>query len=374
MPFPTLFLALTAALRLGAVTLALASLAGCGGGDPTDNPRELAQELVTSSGYPAALVACATPDSVDAAVAGRRSAGGAAVAARDLFPIGSMTKSMTATLAALLVQEGRIAWDSRAVDVLAASGARTEYANVTLADLLAHRGGVPTPQSLDELQPLQGSLAEQRALLSAWALRQAPASAPISTAEYSNAGYVLAAAMLERVPGEAWESLIVRRLLAPLGINARIGMAGSGGNDAAWGHAQGINGSWTPLPPEQLAAVLPAMLNPAGFVLVDAEGLGRYLQLHVRALAGRSGQRITTDTARRLHRPGLGGFALGWYAQPNTTGKVRSAHNGSDDLSYYAEMRLDPQARRACAVSVTGLRESAPAQVAAVLERLLGAR
>lgn len=362
-----------AALRLGVACLAVVSLAACGGGgDSVDQPRELARDLVTSSGYPAALVVCATGERIDAAAAGRRVAGGTAVAARDLFPIGSMTKSMTATLAALLVQEGRIAWDSRAVDVLAATGTRAEYANVTLADLLAHRGGVPTPQSLNELPPLQGSLAEQRALLSAWALTQAPASAPLTTADYSNAGYVVAAAMLERVAGEAWESLIVRRVLAPLGIQARIGMPGSGGGDAAWGHAAGANGAWTPLSPEE--AALPAVLNPAGFVLIDAEGLGRYLQLHVRALAGRGGELITPDTARRLHAPGLGGFALGWYAQPNTTGQVRSAHNGSDDLGYYAEMRLDPQAERACAVSVTGLRESAPAQVAAAVERALGSR
>lgn len=372
MPTTTPTLVLPAALRRGAAALALASLAACGGGDPADKPRVLAQELVAKSGYPAALVVCATTGSVDAAVAGRRVAGGAAVASRDLFPIGSITKSITATLAAVLVQEGRIAWDSRAVDVLAARDARAEYAKVTLADLLAHRGGVPTPQSLEALPPLQGSLAEQRALLSAWALTQAPASPPVTAADYSNAGYVIAAAMLERVAGEAWESLVVRRVLAPLGINARIGMPGSGGNDAVWGHAQAANSAWAALPPDELAAALPAVLNPAGFVLIDADGLGRYLQAHVRALAGRGGQLIAPDAARRLHEPGLGGFALGWYAQPNARGKVRSAHNGSDDLSYYAEMRLDPQAQRACAVSVTGLRESAPAQVATAVEQALG--
>src|SRR5450756_2248116 len=49
---------------------------------------------------------------VDVAVGGVRKAGGTdAVTSKDLFHLGSMTKAMTATMLATLVQEGKLSWD-----------------------------------------------------------------------------------------------------------------------------------------------------------------------------------------------------------------------------------------------------------------------
>jgi D-alanyl-D-alanine carboxypeptidase len=359
-------------------TLGLAAallVSACGGTD--DTTAEIARDLVARRDLPAAMSVCATTERINFGVAGKRRSDAAPLAQpRDLFPVGSLTKSMTATLAAMLVDEGRLRWDSRVLEVLpeAATGARAEYAAVTLLDLLAHRGGIVTPGSLAALPPLSGDLRAQRAQLAAWALAQPPASRPIEQVEYSNAGYVLAAAVIERAANEGWESLIQRRLFAPLAIRARIGMPGSGGADATWGHARAENGRWVALPPDDLAAELPALLNPAGFVLIDAEGLGRYLQLHLRALAGRPGQLITPAAARRMHTVVAGNFALGWYTVNSATGATRTAHNGSDDLGYLAEMRLDQRAGKACAVVATGLAPSTEDLVTAAVERGLSAK
>ena len=62
----------------------------------------------------------------------------------DRWHIGSCTKSMTAALAAMLVEEGRMRWDTTLPEMFPAlaSEMNAERRGVTLEQLLAHRGGV----------------------------------------------------------------------------------------------------------------------------------------------------------------------------------------------------------------------------------------
>src|SRR6185312_8689257 len=62
----------------------------------------------------------------------------------DRWHLGSDTKAMTATLAALAVQSGRLSWTSRIGSVLSDwTGLAPDYDQVTLEQLLMHRGGLP---------------------------------------------------------------------------------------------------------------------------------------------------------------------------------------------------------------------------------------
>lgn len=80
----------------------------------------------------------------------------------DRFHIASCTKSMTATLAAILVQEKRLDWSSRLVDVVPElrDTVRPEYRDATLEQLLAHAARMPAytqfgPKRLEELKSIQ---------------------------------------------------------------------------------------------------------------------------------------------------------------------------------------------------------------------------
>ena len=80
-------------------------------------------------------------------VAGVRTAGQPALVEHDdRFHIGSCTKAMTATVAAVLVEEGRLSWDTPLGTALRdlGRGLRPGYADVTLEKLLRHQGGVPS--------------------------------------------------------------------------------------------------------------------------------------------------------------------------------------------------------------------------------------
>ena len=67
------------------------------------------------------------------------------VTTNDVFHIGSDTKSMTATLTAMLIEEGKLRWDTTIADVFPELKGKMDkqYETVTVEQLLTHRGGVP---------------------------------------------------------------------------------------------------------------------------------------------------------------------------------------------------------------------------------------
>lgn len=81
----------------------------------------------------------------------------------DLFHIGSDTKSMTATVVAMLVEEGKLRWTSTPAEILAKHGVSAidpAWKRVTLEELLTHRAGVranPDPLALLFVRAFAGS-------------------------------------------------------------------------------------------------------------------------------------------------------------------------------------------------------------------------
>ncbi len=67
------------------------------------------------------------------------------VTTNDVFHIGSCTKSMTATLTGMLIEEGKLNWDTTIGDVFPElkGSMDKQYEKVTVEQLLTHRGGVP---------------------------------------------------------------------------------------------------------------------------------------------------------------------------------------------------------------------------------------
>jgi CubicO group peptidase (beta-lactamase class C family) len=120
---------------------------------------------------------------------------------------------MTATLAAIFVEQGSLRWEStigevfpELVDTMDA-GLR----GVTLEQLLSHTSGItdnePTYLNLlvqSYVQPGPGNLDELRYwFLQQW-ITQPLQSPPGSQYTYSNAGYLIAGAMLERAGEAMW--------------------------------------------------------------------------------------------------------------------------------------------------------------------------
>lgn len=151
------------------------------------------------------------------------------------FEIGSVTKTMTAALLALLAADGRLQLDDEAGRWLPAGPNGT----VTLRQLATHTSGLPrlAPnldlRAIDRVNPYAAFTAEH----AEQGLRQAALS-PDRPHLYSNFGYQLLGLVLERASGHSYQELLRDRLLDPLGMTCS-GTGSSGGGIRLPGHAQG---------------------------------------------------------------------------------------------------------------------------------------
>ncbi len=287
----------------------------------------------------------------------------ASVAAQDKWHWGSISKSMTATLAARLVEKGAVAWE----DTIGARLGKVApkmleaYRDATLQHLLCHRAGlaanIPIGRFADFGQN-PGNPIEDRLRWVRLALEQQPVGPKEETYVYSNNGYVVAGAMLESATGQAWESLMQREVFEPLGIA-----------DAGFGPPQGAqprghrpaSGVDRAVPAN---ADNPAALGPAGRVHMSLTDMARYLLAH----SQKRKDFLRPETYDLLHSTPYGGiYALGWVK----TGPDGRWHNGSNTM-WYAEaaIRLTDGSVAAVAVNDGDIRSVQPA-VRALLQKLL---
>lgn len=283
----------------------------------------------------------------------------------DRFHIGSDTKAMTATLAGIEVEAGRLRWDSTLGEVLSdlPSGTNDQFRTITLRQLLSHTSGLPADNE-DFLKLIQQSYALEDMNLNdmrAWLVTQvAPhplAAAPGTAWAYSNLGYTIAGAVLERVGGRSWEELIVERIFTPFGLKtAGFGPQSSMGRvDAPLGHARLQDGSLKPM----LAGPdgdNPALLGPAGTVHLSVLDFATWAAWN--AGEGKRGPAvIRPETLRLLHtkvmdiytpdaKPGTppsGAYCMGWgITSPPFSRHPFLTHTGSNNMNL-AMVMLRPE-------------------------------
>lgn len=276
-------------------------------------------------------------------VAGERRAGsGVGVAGADAWHIGSSAKSMTATLVAILVEDGLLSWETtvgRAFPELQEQ-MDSGWRDVTIEQLLTHRGGAPAslveghPELWQRLVSREGSQTEQRRALVEAVTRGPPEGRPGESYAYSNAGYAIAGAMAETAAGTPWEELMRTRLFEPLGITS----AGFGapGDTARLDQPRGHDERGEPVEPGP-AADNPPGIGPAGTVHLTIEDWARYARFHLRGAAG-TAELLEPETFTRLHTSHAGGvppYAMGWDVTDEAGPSVRVlAHSGSNTVWY----------------------------------------
>ncbi len=304
-------------------------------------------------------------------VVGERVKGsGVAATKQDQWHLGSITKSMTATLVGRLVDAGKIKWDDSVGQVLGAAipNMRPEYRTATFRHLLSHRSGLPANIEMSQLMSFSQQLDDARAerlRYAGLALAQAPVGPAEATFTYSNDGFIVAGAMLEQVLGKPWEVLIREHLFAPLGLaSAGFGAPGQAGTPVQpVGHAQTPAGV-TAFPVGSPVTDNPAALGPAGRVHMAMDDVLTYLAAH----RDRSSL-LKPETWRMLHTPPFGGeYAMGWVVTP--TGALW--HNGSNTL-WYAEVTVNPATGKIAAAAANAVTAGSQPAVGKALAGALAA-
>jgi D-alanyl-D-alanine carboxypeptidase len=319
------------------------------------------EELRAPVKVPALAAAVVTSDGVVArGVAGYRKEGDPTkVEVTDLWHIGSITKSFTSMIFARQVEAGKIRWEQPLEEILP-EAAGTPHAQVTVEQLLSHRAGMvanPSMPSLLKGRTSTDPLVEQRRQIVAELLASAPVHERDSAFLYSNAGYVVAGAALERLTATQWEELVREQVLAPLGLrSAGFGAPGvAGAVDQPYGHLYAIGATRPPhpLPPGPLADN-PPLLGPAGTLHLSLDDLATYVGDHMNGEAG-AGTLLSTESYRRLHRAVGDRYGLGWVDdRPEwAEGERLIWHNGSNTF-WYAMIGFLPERRLGLVVVTNG--------------------
>lgn len=307
---------------------------------------------------PALAGAAVRVDTVYIGALGERRIGGAdPVQIDDRFHIGSLAKSMTASLMGALVDEGVLSWSTTPADVWPERITRMHPTSrlITLEQLLSNTAGLPSfnpgDPNLAAVPALAGTPATQRATFALWLLGRDLVATPGTQFLYSNAGYSLAAAMAERTTGRAWEALMQKHVFDRLGLSsAGFGWPAATHPSQPWGHEEDGESD---LPHDPIGEYqLPIFLAPAGDLHMSVEDLARYAQAHLAGLQGRSAW-LRHETFLKLHTPvadrtdhsSFAGtaYSLGWNIRPAAArpGEGLSYHTGGAG-TFIAEVRIDP--------------------------------
>jgi CubicO group peptidase (beta-lactamase class C family) len=201
----------------------------------------------------------------------RRLGDPAPVTPRTLFGIASNTKIFTAAALAMLVEEGRLAWEDRVVDRLPGFQMSDPYVTreMRIRDLLCHRSGLGL--GAGDLMFFPATDLSAADILHR--LRFVPLATSFrSTYAYDNILYTVAGAVIQQVSGKPWAAFIQERFFAPLGMrSSRTSISDlRPGDDAIAPHAL-VDGS--------LRAMAHVPLDnsaPAGAIVSSAEDMAQW--------------------------------------------------------------------------------------------------
>ncbi len=147
----------------------------------------------------------------------------------DKFNIGSCTKAVTAFLAARIIKKGLIKYSTTIGEIFSSDiSINSYYHNKTLGDLLSHRAGIRAFTEEHEFKNIPKELYKpdvqnKRQLFSKWVLTLPPVVDKRKEFVYSNAGYSVAASMMEAVTDKTWEELVQEEIFDPLKIEGWFG-------------------------------------------------------------------------------------------------------------------------------------------------------
>ncbi|MGW3507875.1 serine hydrolase domain-containing protein [Streptomyces sp. NPDC000994] len=236
------------------------------------------------------------------------------------YRIGSITKTFTAVLVLRLRDEGLLDLGDPLEKHLPGTG----VGEVTVADLLAHTGGLAAESPAPWWERSPGSLRPELADV----LGEEPLRHPVGRRfHYSNPGYTVLGALVEELRGAPWEEVLRREVLEPLGLHRT-----SARPEAP--HAQG----WAVHPWADALLTEPAedlgRMAPAGQLWSTAGDLARFAVFLVqgddRVLSAESLREMRTPAAPPEAVDVASGYAYGLGLEVRRWGeRLLVGHSGS---------------------------------------------
>ena len=282
------------------------------------------QDLMGRSGVPGVATAVVHDDELVYAkgFGVRRVGSDDAVDEHTAFQLASVSKPISATVVARAVGEGHVRWDdpvSRHLRGVALADAHTTR-NVTIADLFAHRSGLP-----DHIGDVLEDLGAGR-LTIVRRLRRAPLAPLRQDYAYTNFGLTVGALAVAEAVGTSWEDLAQSTLYEPLGMGSTSSRHADFVDrpNRATLHVQ-RGGAWV-----TGAERRPDAQSPAGGVSSNVVDLARWMRLLLRD----GGDEVSADALAAMFTP------RGPIAPPGTPDSRSTATGFGIDISVDATARV----------------------------------
>ncbi|MEO9871887.1 serine hydrolase domain-containing protein [Ekhidna sp.] len=279
---------------------------------------------------PGLAVGIIFPDTTFMAVSGvKRNGSNRLIDFDSKFQLASNTKAITATIAADLVEDGVIEWDSKLLDVVPElSKCHESYHNLTLSQLLNHRAMLPAFEDNKSKEwrgipkGIENSI-NPRLAYAEYALDLEPMN--IGTHSYSNAGYIIAALMLEKATNKQWSQLVFDFCMK-IKIDAFCGFPAEEDLEETNGHQKKV-GDYKPVDFDQ-ETELGSYFSPSGNFSLSIRDLSKVVGHHLEGLLGIDNV-LKSETYEYLHY-GYEEYSLGWYnGNVGDTDQRFSYHGGS---------------------------------------------
>jgi CubicO group peptidase (beta-lactamase class C family) len=279
-----------------------------------------------------------------------------------LFDIGSLAKQFTAAAILTLETEKKLAVTDSVARFFPA--APPEIGVMTIHQLLTHTSGLQrgnlTTEETTELDPLTRDSALARLF------RTRPRFAPGSQQAYSNAGYVLLAAIVEVASGRPYRELVRERLWHAAGLRGARFWGEPGGHVALGKDDLGVIADPRKFPAENWS------IRGAGGMLLSVDDLRQWFD------ALYAGRVIPQSDVRRMMSRHAGPYGYGWRVDL-TRGDSNSVFHGGDYHGVGSQLIWQPSRERLIIV-LSNIRhedDNFPTRVRAeeaILARLDGAR
>jgi D-alanyl-D-alanine carboxypeptidase len=202
--------ALAVVTLLGASTV---TLAGCGGEKSSAARHAPAPRPRLASSAPTSMIVYVS----DHGRAYVRTSGTPRPSATQLFRIGSVTKTFTATIILQLAAEGKLGLDDTLYRYL--PGVVPDGQHITIRELLGHRSGLANyTDYVDWLARADRSTSTRPIDVLRFAASQPPYAPPGIEWEYSNTNYIALGLIIERIARQSFAQQLEQRILRPLGL------------------------------------------------------------------------------------------------------------------------------------------------------------
>ncbi|HPT12693.1 MAG TPA: serine hydrolase, partial [Bacteroidales bacterium] len=142
------------------------------------------------------------------------------VDANTLFGIASNSKAFTVAALGILVDEKKISWDTKVIDIIPEFRLYSPYVteDFTIRDMLTHRSGLGLGAGDLMIWPGPTDFTRKDVIYNLRFLKQT--SGFRTKYDYDNLMYIVAGEVVQRVSGMSWEDFVETHIMKPLGMTS----------------------------------------------------------------------------------------------------------------------------------------------------------